>query len=305
VPDPDTLIPLIAINALLAWSMWVPLAVGRIWFGTAGIAGLGAYTVGWLASDRGVESPWILLAAATLVGVVAMGLCSLLAIRLSGFSFALASLGISEIIRIILNNIPSLGGAAGLTNVPVFDFVGSVGTIAIVVVLVCSRLVFRRPLGRECDAIAVDELFARSVSIRAARVRLLPFAAAGAAAGFAGGLICCNTGYLEPTMFGLDLNVEVFAYVVIGGVASYFGPIVGAIVLTTFIEAGTFFGDYRDIVFGAVIVIMVMVRREGIVPRLRVFQEIRLKRLLRARHRESESGGSSKAPTRELVPEGP
>ena len=120
----------------------------------------------------------LIAGSSAVVGSVAMALCGILALRLTGFAFGLSSLAIAEVIRIWLNNVSSLGGAAGLSNVPVLDNVGTIGLVGVAVVLAFSWFLFRRPVGRECDATAVDELLARSVGARPGLVRLLPFAGA-------------------------------------------------------------------------------------------------------------------------------
>ncbi len=283
---PDLLSPptltLVFINMLLAWSFWFPLSAGLISLANAGATAVGAYTAGMLLlSPSPPAFPLILLAAAVAAGLFAVPV-GIVSLRLGGYSFALATLGISEAVRITINNIRALGAAGGLTNIQTtWAVFPAAGTLCAVIFLL-SRAAQRSRLGRMIDTVAVDELQARALGIPVKAVKIFVIVAQGVVSGLAGGVMAGYLGYLEPNQFGIQLITEIFAYVVIVGIGTYVGPFFGAAVLTLALQFFVFIGNVRYVAFGVLLIMAILVRRDGALTRLVTFQRRRIEALLAA-----------------------
>lgn len=272
---------LVFINSLLAWSFWLPLSAGQLSLISAGAAAIGGYTAAVLML-HGI--PFLVaLAAAGAAGAVAMALVGLFAIRLRGYSYALVTLGLSEVIRIAINNSESLGGPGGLVGIPTSELVYPAGGLCCLALAGFSWWLRRNRFGRYLDLVAQDELQARTLGVPIASTKVLVVTGQGLSAGLAGGLMAGYLGFLAPDQFGISLLTSVFAYVVLGGVASFVGPFLGAAFLTLALQYFANIGDIRYIGFGALLVLVILVRREGIVVRSRRLQRRRLHRLLGSR----------------------
>jgi branched-chain amino acid transport system permease protein len=281
VPDLSTLLILGSINALLAWSMWVPLASGQVSFGTAGAAATGGYSLAWLNLHTSVGLGER-LAAGTVAGALAMLLAGLIGLRVKGFALGVVTLAISEIIALSIGLIPSLGGPAGLAGLELTNDATPIAVCALVALVIISWAVYRGPLGRDLDAVASSELHAASIGIRAKVIHLGAFVASGAAAGLAGGLTVAYSGFVDPSIFQLSLNVTAFSAVIVGGVTVFYGPIFGAFALTALLNSSLVSGSDQDLISGAVLVLAVLVRREGVLRRSARLQRHRVQRLARS-----------------------
>lgn len=281
MPDLDTLLILGSINALLAWSMWLPLATGQISFGTAGAAATGGYTLAWLNLHSSLGLAERLVAAAA-AGAITLLIAGLFGLRIKGFALGMVTLAISEIIVVSIALIPDLGGPIGLSGLDLVDHVKLIAIVAVIVILVVNWRIFHGQIGRRLDAVADSELHASALGIRTKRVHVVAFAISGAAAGLAGGLTVSYAGFVDPSVFQLALNVSAFSAVIVGGMTVYYGPIFGAFLLTALTNS-TFIHVNQDMLIGIALIVAVLVRREGVLRRSRWLQRVRVRRLIQAK----------------------
>lgn len=248
---------------------------GILSFAQAAFWGIGAYTSALLSVDLGV-SFWIAMPAAGFVTAafgVALGFPTL---RLRSHYLAMTTIGFSEIIRLVLQNFERLThGATGVGNIPApsiagFALVGPVKfyyfalAMAGLSILFCLRLRSSR-VGRALQAIRDDELSAEAMGVNLTYCKVLAFALSAALAGIGGSLFAHFAAYISPDMFGLDATIKFLSMLLIGGIGSVSGPIVGSVILTFLPEWLRFLEHYYMAIYGAGIVLMLVVIPGGLV----------------------------------------
>ena len=281
-PNPYTLDILTTslLYALLALGLNLIVGfTGVLHLGYAAFYAIGAYTYG-LLSVHGHWPFWIgALPAAALAGLA--GVClGAPALRVRGDYLAIVTLGFGEIIRIGLVNCERwTGGPNGLLGIEhprlwlpgsgVIDFgVDSapyyyLACLAVVVVAaVCVRL-SRSRIGRAWMAIREDELAASCMGIPVLNLKLLAQGCGGAIAGLAGAIFAAKQGTITPDSFDFILSVMVLAMVVLGGLGSIRGAVVGAVLLGTLPELLRGFEQYRMLLFGLSMIIIMRLRPQG------------------------------------------
>lgn len=280
---------------------------GLLDLGYVGFYAVGAYTYALCNQYFGLsfwECVPLSAAAAALFGF----LLGFPVLRLRGDYLAIVTLGFGEIIRLLLNNLTSItGGPDGISGIPKPTVFGLVmarnpitegGTtfhqvfglsyqgghmvifmyfLALLMVLftyfVTSRLL-RMPMGRAWEALREDEIACRSLGINPTRVKLSAFTLGAAFAGLAGSFFAARQGLVTPESFTFIESALILAIVVLGGMGSQLGVILAAILLTVLPELARSFAEYRMLIFGLVMVLMMMWRPQGLLPATRPHVEL-------------------------------
>ncbi len=283
--------PAYVVNVLVSVGIYMVLAMGlNVVVGMAGLLDLGyiaffavgAYSMAILSTQFGWTF-WMVLpvAAALSAGVgVLLGAPTL---PLRGDYLAIVTLGFGEIIRISLNNLDWLtNGPQGIAGVrpPVFPWWGSKGFmwvditqpvqfyyVALVFVavtwLVTSRLKISR-IGRALVAIREDEIAAEAMGIDTTKLKLLAFSTGAGFAGLIGVLFASHLSFVSPESFTLFESVIVLSMVVLGGMGSVPGVTLGAFILVVLPEVLRGFSEYRMLIFGAAMVLVMLLRPQGL-----------------------------------------
>jgi branched-chain amino acid transport system permease protein len=242
---------------------------------------IGAYASTYLQTRIGV-SFWLSL---PLGGVVAalFGLAlGFPALRLRGFYLAVVTLGFLEMSTLFITELPSItGGVRGVSS-PRPNFFGFVLSsdlaffyVAFAVMLATIWLAYslvNSPTGRALNAIRNSEAAAQTLAVPLARIKLVVFMISAFLAGIGGGLFASLVGFIDPLEFGLTTSVRYIIIIVIGGLGSVAGSIVGAVVLTILPELLRDFKEYNELVFGALLLLSLIVIPHGLVslgPRIR------------------------------------
>jgi branched-chain amino acid transport system permease protein len=256
----------IAINAGLNAIVCVGLNLligyaGQISLGHAAFFGLGAYASGILTERYGWPPLLALASGAAAVGVMAF-LVARPVLRLKGHFLAMATLGIGIIISIVLNTESWLtGGSDGLT-VGDFNLGGLVlqgerawywvvAGLLLATVWACLNLI-DSPIGRALRALHGSEIGAEVAGIDTARFKVKVFVLSAVMASVAGSLFAHYAGMITPARAGFMKSIELVTMVVFGGMASTFGAVFGAAVLTTLPQVLTAFEDYETVILGAI-----------------------------------------------------
>lgn len=280
----------IGINGLLALSMYLPLSTGQLSLGAAGFMSIGAYTSAILTIDAGLPIPVGILAGgliAALFGVL-IGVPSL---RLNGVYLAICTLGFGEMVRVIINNMKITNGALGLNRIPqigqgeakvlkdmgitakTFGLstpqFGSVLTLITILILLFIVFAFiyrqgKSRVGRAFEAIRADESASQAMGINITRYKVLAFSQGAFIAGVAGALSAHVTFSISPSDFDYHRAVEVLIFAVLGGSEVVWGPVLGATLLTLLPEALRGASEWRMLIYGAILVLMMVVRPQGI-----------------------------------------
>ena len=256
---------------------------GMLSFGHAAYFGFAAYTTGWLVTAQG----WSSLAAIG-VGVVAatlMGLViGLIAIRRSGIYFAMITLALAQVVYFICVQAPFTGGENGLQGVPRGDLLGLslrsdtvmyyfVLAVLVAVALFIGRIV-QSPFGQVLKAIRENEPRAISLGYNVNRYKLLVFVLSSALAGLAGSLKSLVLGFAALSDVLQATSGEVILMTLLGGVGTFFGPILGAgIVITLQDLLSDKVGSWVTVIIGAIFVVCVLAFRKGVVGELLAFIE--------------------------------
>ena len=279
------------INVMISVLIYIVLALGlNIVIGLGGILHLGyaafycigAYTYGLLNFYFDIGF-WVALPIAAATSTIFGILLAIPLLRLRGDYLAIVTLAFGEIIRIILNNWGEFSqGPSGIRNISRpelfgidFSYRGTITFIyyiALVLVLltifVVNRLENSR-IGRQLVAMGEDDVAAQAMGVNTVKAKLTAFGVGAVWAGLAGVVLAAKTTLITPNSFRVWDSVIILCMVVLGGMKSIPGVIVGATILVLLPEVFRGLSDYRLLVFGATLVVMMVFRPEGLIPKRR------------------------------------
>jgi branched-chain amino acid transport system permease protein len=271
---------IIGVHTLIGLSAYIVLLTGQVSLAQAGFFAVGAYVAGMLT----VLAGWAILpalAASSVLGAAVACAVGFPALRVKGLMLVIATLAFGEGVRLFFFNfdyqvakggvkLGPLGGEGfrqiryfpenGWTTMEVMLF------IWVFVVLVMALLWWfdRSRYGAVLRAVGEDELAAQSVGLNLTAVKVSAMTIGGAIAGLGGGIYAHYTTHIEHASFGILLATFALAYPILGGLGSVFGTLVAAIFVQGFlIEGLRFLGDWRNLLFGALIVLAMNVRPKG------------------------------------------
>jgi branched-chain amino acid transport system permease protein len=263
------LIAQIGINSILAASMFLVLYSGQLSLAAPGFMAVGAYTAVLMGLYWNTPLAVNVLAGTLLAGAVGF-LVGLPVLRLRGVFLAIATIGFIEALTEgVILNLPITGEGLGLKN-PSADPLTGINLVLIslaAVIFIVWRLTKGR-VGRAWAAIRQDEVAALSQGIHVARYKMIAFVLSALLAGFAGGLESHLNFFVDPNEYGVTRTVQVLTFAVLGGAGNVFGPVVGALFLTSLPEIVRFPNfDPRDVISGAILIAVIIFRPQGIVGR--------------------------------------
>jgi branched-chain amino acid transport system permease protein len=252
----------VGINILLALSAYAILATNRLSLGNAGFMAIGAYVSSYLTVDRGLD----LYLAVAIGGATSVAVALLIGrpvLRLQGIYFVMVTLAFGEVTRTFFQNFEPTGGAYGMRGMYGVTLEIIYGVVVVVVLLFLAFDLSRA--GRLCYAVRDDDEAARSVGINIVAVRLAAFAWGALIAGIAGALFAHYALYIESSNFNFMISASAVLFVILGGVQTFWGAIIGAVVFTILPEGLRFLADWRLTAYGAILVLMMVLRPEGMI----------------------------------------
>lgn len=250
---------------------------GQFSIGHAGFMAVGAYSAAYFSVNYGVRLAaalgggavgWVVaLLAATVVGALFAGLAGLVvgvpSLRLKGDYLAIVTLGFGQIIVVFLNNIDAVGGARGYSGIPIVKSFFWIFLIAILTIVVVYNIV-NSAFGRALISIREDELAAEAMGVNTTRYKVMAFVISSAMAGAGGALLAHFDGYLNPKSFEFIKSFEILIMIILGGLGSIVGSVLGAIVLTILPEALRGFAQYRMVIYSLLLIILMITRPQGL-----------------------------------------
>jgi branched-chain amino acid transport system permease protein len=285
--------------------IYVLLGLGlNIVVGLAGLLDLGYvafYAIGAYGLALGYQylglGFWAMLPLGALMAALAGALLGFPVLRMHGDYLAIVTLGFGEIIRLVLNNWVSLtGGPNGVSvpaptlfglefgrrakegGIPIHEFLGitynpnlkfifiyAVLCLVVLLVLFVKHRLTRMPIGRAWEALREDEIACRSLGLNHVLVKLSAFMMGASTAGIAGVFFATYQGFVNPTSFTFFESALILAIVVLGGMGSTIGVVLAAFVLTVAPELLRSFAEYRVLLFGVLMVLMMIWRPRGLV----------------------------------------
>ncbi|HVE93096.1 MAG TPA: branched-chain amino acid ABC transporter permease [Actinomycetota bacterium] len=278
--------------ALLALGLNVVVGLaGLLDLGYVAFYAIGAYSMAVLSGAGPAQfshlSFWLILPIGMALAMIAGVSLGLPVLRLRGDYLAIVTLGFGEIIRITASNLDGITrGARGISGIPhptLFGYEFGIRTlpyyyltlVLLVAVMVTVRNLDRSRVGRAWVAIREDEVAAEAMGINTLRMKLWAFAIGASTAGLAGVVNASRTNFATPSAFAIIESIFILSMVVLGGMGSLAGPVVGAAAITIVPELLRYLDlqEYRFLLFGAVLVVMMIYRPEGLVPSKRVAAE--------------------------------
>ncbi len=265
----------VGLHAILAVSLNLLMGyAGQISLGHAAFFGLGA-SISAILTTRYGWNPWsTMVVGMALTGVVAFVIARPI-LRLKGHYLAMATLGFGIIVHIILVQTEGLtGGPDGMSEIPPLSIFGWVvetdlawywliGFFMLAVVLLALNLIESRT-GRALRALHGSEVAAEMMGIDTARAKTGVFVLAAVIAALAGSLFAHQQSFISPDSFNFFFSIELVTMVVLGGMASTWGAVLGAMVLTFLPELLVVFEDYEVMIFGAILMCMMIFMPQGL-----------------------------------------
>lgn len=268
------LLAMLAINIIVAYSVFLPASAGLLNLGAAGFVLLGGYTAGALTSLYDMPLGLALACGVALSGLIAF-LVSFPILRTRGVYMVLATFAFAEVVGGVLLNIPSLGGAAGLS---VMAYAGlpvvipcALGTVIFVAWLMRTRF------GLSVRAVHDDESVAHLFGVQLRMTQVLAFTVGGAIGGLGGGLLVHQFNFIDVQSTGVLFSIYVLLYVLMGGTQTVWGPLFGAVFFTLVPEGLRKLSTVdpslksleggRYMVFGLAVVLLMMWRPQGVITR--------------------------------------
>jgi branched-chain amino acid transport system permease protein len=208
---------------------------------------------------------YLALIAGGLVAMIFSLIIGKLTLNLKGDYFCIATLGFGEAIRLILDNVDYFGGARGLSSITT-QGTTTLTNVVIINIIAITVLVFiiKSRHGRNMVAIREEELAAQTIGIDVFKYKMISFAISAFYAGIAGGLMAHYFGYIQPIMFKLVKSTELTIIVIFGGLGSVSGSVVGTILLTFLPELLRSFANWRLVLYGAAVIIIMISRPQGL-----------------------------------------
>jgi branched-chain amino acid transport system permease protein len=289
-PYPAEILDTVGIYILMGLGLNIVVGfAGLLDLGYVAFFAIGAYTIGILTSPEiqwlGFQLTWWeALPFAVMIGVLSGIMLGIPVLQMRGDYLAIVTLGFGEIIRLIFLSDwlkPLVGGSNGITRIPraasanptigfsdqqMLFYVILAGIL--VAAFIATRLKYSR-MGRNWAAMREDEDVAQAMGINLVRTKLMAFATGAGLSALGGAIFASKLTSVYPHSFQLLVSINILAVVIVGGMGSIPGVVVGALVLVGLPELLREFAEYRMLVYGAVLVFMMLKRPEGLVPEAR------------------------------------
>ena len=269
------LLTFIGINTLLALGLNMLMGyAGQISLGHAAFYGLGAYTSAVLSATMN-WSPWLALLAAIVLTTLVAFLVALPMLKLSGYYLGMGTLGFGMIVFILIRQWSTVtGGDSGLVGIPSLSlgplslasgkaYFYLVWAVVLMCFVICERIVDSR-VGRALRAIHDGEHVAAAMGIDTSRLKVGVFVLSAVFAALAGFLYAHLVSFISPNSFDFLVSVRIVTMVVIGGMASIWGSLLGASLLTLLPEWLHVFTDYEMVVYGLILMTIMIFLPQGL-----------------------------------------
>lgn len=256
---------MICINIILAVSLnLITGFTGQFSLGHAGFMSIGAYTCALITLNMDTPFSFIigLIAGAILAAIVGL-LIGIPTLRLKGDYLAIATLGLAQIIEIIIRNLDFTGGPRGLANIPQYANWTWLFLFTVITVVIISNFI-NSSHGRACISVREDEIAAEAVGINTTKYKVLAFIIGAFFAGIAGALYASYFYYIKPDLFGFLKSIDILVIVVLGGMGSISGSILAAILLviiSTYLQS---FAEFRMIIYSVILVLIMIFKPQGL-----------------------------------------
>jgi branched-chain amino acid transport system permease protein len=255
----------IEINTILALSLYCVISTGQFSLAHGAFMGIGAYISSVLTVNFHVPLGAALLIAALISGGFGI-IVGFPALRLRrNLYLAISTLGFGEIMRVVFLNTEYIGAATGFRGMKGTSL--SLATGVVVILIISVYFVERSRLGLAREAVRYNPDVTSMMGLNVTRIKVTAFAQGAFMAGLAGGLYAHYAYFIEPSTFGFFGSLIILFFVIFGGGEVLWGSIIGAIILTALLEILRFTLSWRIAFYGAIIIIIMLVRPQGLVDK--------------------------------------
>jgi branched-chain amino acid transport system permease protein len=278
-----TLLATTGINMILALSMYSVMSTGQLSLAQGAMFGIGAYVAAFCTTVAGLPL-WLGLTVASAASSLIGAALGVVLLRLAHFYFAIATLAFGELVRVFLLTFEWTAetprgrvgpqGELGFqkiyylaeNGITTAEFATLVWAILAVLCIFFALLDWSR-MGSAFKVVRDDELVAATLGLNVTRIKVVAFAVGSAVAALGGGLYAHFVTFLLPAYFGFARSFEALIYVAVGGTDTFVGALVGAVFFTLVPESARVVQEYRMIIFGLILIVVVLVRPQGIIGR--------------------------------------
>ncbi len=267
----------IAIMVLMLSSYRIVVLTGEWSFAHVVLQGVGAYTAAIMVKDHGAPFPVSLIAGALVAAAIA-AILSFPLLKMRGFYFLMGTFAAAEAIRLLWRKFRYFGGTRGFSGIsaPYFDFGGiqvdfgrpeTFYFLTLVVVAACLFVIWRLEtsrLGRIWKTVEQQDVLAQSVGIDTRRYRRIAFVISAAFAGVAGVLLAYAFGSVTPNRFNLNFALYLMIWAIVGGTRTFYGVVLGGIVLMAFDESLRFAEELRPGIYGLILILVMLFWPQGL-----------------------------------------
>ncbi|MCF4114316.1 MULTISPECIES: branched-chain amino acid ABC transporter permease [Dethiosulfovibrio] len=268
-----TVATFISIQAIVAYGLNIIVGyAGQISLGHAAFFGIGAYSAGLLATKAGL-SFWAALPLVVAICAVIGIICGLPSLRLKADFLAITTIGINFIVESLFLYVPFFGGALGLGGIPRVVFLGNKlkgGEFLTLCLLFLASVMFlswwfsRSWMGLACISLREEETAASSMGVSPVKFKLVAFVLGSVIAGIGGALYAHQMRFIAPSDFGFPVSVMLLSLIVLGGMGTFWGPLVGAIILGSLPELARPLMEYRMLIYSLLLLGMIRFQPQGL-----------------------------------------
>ena len=260
------------LNIVLAMGLTLIFKGGALSFGHAAYAGIGAYTSVLLVTRLDVPF-WIAFLLAGAVTVLIALIIGGITLGVRGIYFTITTFALTEVLRGAYMSYPALfGGPGGINGIPSppgivskIDYYYLALVFSLISFFVFNRITNNKSsFGIVCDGLKLNEILEESLGINTKAVRITVFAIGCAFAGFSGSIMGHYLGQINPDTFGIHTSIDVIVFCAAGGFGNIYGAVVGSVVLTILGELLYGIGNYKSLVFGGILILIVLFFPGGI-----------------------------------------
>ena len=255
----------ICINIILAVSLNLIIGIcGQFSLGHAGFMCIGAYSAAIMVKSMPNMGGFAIgIVIGLIISAIAALIVSIPTLRLRGDYLAIATLGFSEIIRIVVLNMEITNGAAGITGIPQLSSWPLLFIVMVLSIMIVTNF-GRSRQGRACISIREDEIASEAMGVNTTKYKKLAFVIGAMLASVAGALYACNFFVIQPDLFNFNKSIDILVMVVFGGMGSITGSLIAAIfigILNTVLQS---FSSIRMIIYGLALVGIMIFRPGGL-----------------------------------------
>lgn len=258
---------IVGILILLGWALYLPLRAGLMNNAPIFFMAISGYFVAYATRDLHWPIP-LAFAAAVFLCFLASMLLSLTMVNVSGFAMAVATIALIFIIQTIIRNLEFLGGASGFGFYPEMPYLLPVTYAFVFLVMIFLKRLSNSRLGRALEAMDFDLELCDALGVNRKGISIFLQTFSGTLGAVAGVLYAFNTGTLFPEMFSFNFLLYGFTMILVGGRSTIWGVLVFGPILWSIPEfAPPWVGQWRNIMYGAIIVVLLVLRPQGVITK--------------------------------------